>query len=287
MYLTPANHPKPTLNLHCLWEGFGAQILTTRWAADEHKVTRTGHTEYFVIEVMLAGTFEKRSSYGQGMADANVAMLFGPGERFEIDHSCGNSNAGVTIRIEPAALARWLPSTSCRSYGTRSRSATRLVSPSAALNVQCLAGYLSSPCLNPPDPKLVASRLRHCLCQLLAVSPDTSTQIERIQRARQYLNLNFASPVRRSELARAVGCSPWLLSREFMRQVGLTMQAYLNRLRLRAGLRAIVGGCDDLTALGLRVGFSSHSHFSAAFKAEFGLSPRDVRGSIRRSVSHW
>jgi len=239
---------------------------------------------------MISGTFEKRSNHGQGMADSNVAMIFGPGERFEIDHSCGDSNTGITIRIEPTELARWLPSSraSCDLQSTGRRSMTLLVSPSAALEVGSLASFLSSQCLKRPNPGLVATRLRRCLGQLVAVSHDTpvQTRSERVEQARRYLNLNYASPVRRAELARAVDCSPWLLSREFMRQVGITMHAYLNSLRLRAGLRAIFDGCNDLTALGIRLGFSSHSHFSAAFKTAFGLSPRDVRGRSRNSRSH-
>jgi AraC-like DNA-binding protein len=36
---------------------------------------------------------------------------------------------------------------------------------------------------------------------------------------------------------------------------------------------------DDLTALGLDLGFSSHSHFSAAFRQAYGRTPSEFRES--------
>jgi AraC family transcriptional regulator len=39
---------------------------------------------------------------------------------------------------------------------------------------------------------------------------------------------------------------------------------------------------DDLSALALEVGFSSHSHFSAAFRQVYGESPSAFRQSALR-----
>ena len=39
---------------------------------------------------------------------------------------------------------------------------------------------------------------------------------------------------------------------------------------------------EDLTTLGLDLGFSSHSHFSAAFQQAYGRSPSEFRQSALR-----
>ena len=39
---------------------------------------------------------------------------------------------------------------------------------------------------------------------------------------------------------------------------------------------------DDLTALALDLGFSSHSHFTAAFRRAFGRPPAEFRRITRR-----
>lgn len=57
----------------------------------------------------------------------------------------------------------------------------------------------------------------------------------------------------------------------------MPIHCYLNGLRLRAALELVVEGTGDLGELALELGFSSHSHFTAAFRKEFGMSPRAVR----------
>ncbi|MGH7124692.1 MAG: helix-turn-helix domain-containing protein [Stellaceae bacterium] len=39
---------------------------------------------------------------------------------------------------------------------------------------------------------------------------------------------------------------------------------------------------DDLTTLSMDLGFSSHSHFSAAFRQAYGRTPAEFRRSIHR-----
>jgi len=50
------------------------------------------------------------------------------------------------------------------------------------------------------------------------------------------------------------------------------------RLRLARALD-LIAQYDDLSALGLDLGFSSHSHFSAAFRAVYGRTPSEFRQS--------
>jgi AraC-like DNA-binding protein len=46
---------------------------------------------------------------------------------------------------------------------------------------------------------------------------------------------------------------------------------------LIAAVQAILDGCGDLTALALDLGFSSHSHFTDAFRRRFGMAPSSLR----------
>ena len=59
------------------------------------------------------------------------------------------------------------------------------------------------------------------------------------------------------------------------------MPLYRSQLRLRLGRPLdLLGACDDLTQLGLELGFSSHSHFSAAFRQAYGRSPAEFQRSL-------
>ncbi len=80
------------------------------------------------------------------------------------------------------------------------------------------------------------------------------------------------------DLARALDSSPFHLCRVFRRHTGLTVHRYRTRLRLRAAYDRLSDGGTDLTALALELGFASHSHFTDAFRREFGVPPSAVRG---------
>jgi AraC-like DNA-binding protein len=42
----------------------------------------------------------------------------------------------------------------------------------------------------------------------------------------------------------------------------------------------MLGRCDDLTRLSLDLGFSSHSHFTAAFRQAYGRTPAEFQRSV-------
>ena len=79
------------------------------------------------------------------------------------------------------------------------------------------------------------------------------------------------------EVARRVHSSAFHLARVFRAETGFTLHGFRQTLRLRTALERLSGHRNDLTALALELGFSSHSHFSERFRNEFGLAPSKVR----------
>jgi AraC family transcriptional regulator len=77
-------------------------------------------------------------------------------------------------------------------------------------------------------------------------------------------------------IAAEVRGSPVYLTQVFQQVEGLPLYRYQLRLRLARALE-LIPRYDDLTALSLELGFSSHSHFSAAFREAYGRSPSDFR----------
>ena len=65
----------------------------------------------------------------------------------------------------------------------------------------------------------------------------------------------------------------------------MPLYRYQRRLRLARALD-LISQYDDLTALGLDLGFSSNSHFTAAFREVYGYTPSEFRSTaLRRSSS--
>ncbi|WP_206428664.1 helix-turn-helix transcriptional regulator [Mycolicibacterium stellerae] len=81
-----------------------------------------------------------------------------------------------------------------------------------------------------------------------------------------------------SDVATEVGVSPVYLTQVFQRVEGIPMYRYQLQLRLAQALQRL-GEYDDVTDLAIDLGFSSHSHFSAAFKQTYGQTPSQFRRS--------
>ncbi|WP_433301823.1 helix-turn-helix domain-containing protein [Actinoplanes sp. CA-030573] len=80
-------------------------------------------------------------------------------------------------------------------------------------------------------------------------------------------------------LGRAVGWSPWHLSRTFRRVTGCTLNAYRRRLRVRAALDELPASLD-LAALALRMGFADQAHMTRAVREETGHTPGALRQAL-------
>jgi AraC-like DNA-binding protein len=104
------------------------------------------------------------------------------------------------------------------------------------------------------------------------------------EHVRQLLARNPGSSSSLRRLAAAVGWSPCHLCREFRRNCGMTLTAYRNQIRLRTSLDR-VGAGEDLAAVAFDLGFSSHSHFTLAFRKLFGSTPSKFRTSMNGDVT--
>src|SRR5262245_53735551 len=105
---------------------------------------------------------------------------------------------------------------------------------------------------------------------------------DHVEAAKTYLAGRMSERVTLDDVARDVGASPFPLARLLRRRTGAPLRRYLLRLRLRASLERLADGANDLTALALELGFSSHSHFTDSFRREFGRAPSDVRRGASR-----
>jgi AraC family transcriptional regulator len=104
-----------------------------------------------------------------------------------------------------------------------------------------------------------------------------------IRRTKLYVEEHLADQVRLVDIGRAVGASPAYLTATFRRVEGLSLHQYLTQLRLARAL-AELPHTDNLTALALDTGFSSHSHFTSAFRRAFGCTPSQFRLTTRSRV---
>jgi AraC-like DNA-binding protein len=109
------------------------------------------------------------------------------------------------------------------------------------------------------------------------VLEGASRRREWIREAKTLLAARFDRRLALGDVARHLGLSPYYLCRTFRAFTGYTLHGYLNELRLRASLERLHERDDDLTGIALDLGFSSHSHFTSAFRRKFGITPSRFR----------
>jgi AraC-like DNA-binding protein len=107
-------------------------------------------------------------------------------------------------------------------------------------------------------------------------------QRELVERLQAILGLRFAEDLSLAALAGEVGCSPFYLARLFRRATGSSIHAFRVELRLRRSLELVAGSERDLAAVALDLGFGSHSHFTATFRAAYGITPSELRRTASR-----
>jgi AraC-like DNA-binding protein len=95
--------------------------------------------------------------------------------------------------------------------------------------------------------------------------------------ARELLHQRFREPLRLEDVARALYVSTYHLCRVFKEETGMSIHQYLNQLRLRQALKELAHGDIALAELANDLGFCCQSHFTRAFRKEFGVPPGEAR----------
>jgi AraC family transcriptional regulator len=105
----------------------------------------------------------------------------------------------------------------------------------------------------------------------------TPREMQIVHHAKATLAAYYDQPITLESLAEELGISVYHLCHVFRRATGMTLWREIQQLRVRAGLQRLAEGERDLTQLAIALGYSHHSHFSAAFRQQLGLTPSDAR----------
>lgn len=88
-----------------------------------------------------------------------------------------------------------------------------------------------------------------------------------------------------SGLASELGMSESSLKRAFRKSFGMSIYAYFQSHRLRQAKKLLSQGEMNVTEVAFSVGFSNHSHFSRAFKRQFGIPPKNMLSHSENTFS--
>jgi AraC-like DNA-binding protein len=225
------------------------------------------------------GVYVRHVGNHQAVAEANQVLFFNATEGYRVSHPVSGGDACLSLAISEPLLRELAP---LAFLGDNARPAFRPQRLRIDARAQALVAVLRHSLRQNIAGPLEAESLALTLAQR-ALGPRTThaagASLGR-QRLVDRVKLVLAShPARRwtlAEIAAEVGGSPVYLTQVFQQVEGLPLYRYQLRLRLARALD-LLAQYDDLTALSLDLGFSSHSHFSAAFRQVYGRSPSEFR----------
>lgn len=93
-----------------------------------------------------------------------------------------------------------------------------------------------------------------------------------IQRARDYMDINYSENITLDELAAIAYLSPFQFIRSFQREIGLTPHAYLIHRRVMQARLLLKAGWTAARAA-VETGFTDQSHLHRHFKRMLGVTP--------------
>ena len=97
--------------------------------------------------------------------------------------------------------------------------------------------------------------------------------------ARDYIHDNWHMSFSLQDLAKASGCSPYHLAREFGKQYSLPPHSYLTHLRISRAINLLLSG-ESIASVAVDVGYFDQAHFSRIFRKITGYPPKKFVRSI-------
>ena len=257
---------------------------------DPRREERSGHHE---VVFPRGGAFVKHVAGREVLADANHVIFFNGDEPYRVTHPIDGGDDCTVFRFAPHVLR-----------------------DAIAEHDEWVEDRPGAPFAHTHGPAQPAELMRQHVCRATARGGDLETdelaiellgsvldsayavrgQPPRARRAatsrahreiahatQSMLNEHFASAMDLAQVARRVHASPYHLARLFRRETGLSIHQYRGRLRLAASLQRLADDERDLTALALDLGYSSHAHFTDAFRRAFEITPSDFRRCATRA----
>ncbi len=251
------------------------------------------------IVFVRRGLFQRTHRHEAVLADPGTVLFFNRGEAYRYAHPLPGGDACTILELAPSlareVVARHAPADAERRDGPFRYGGAPASARVLSLQYELLASVAQRPPAIAVDDLLAeiadeslrgAYHLRGGQERREPCDHTTRRRhAELAEAARLALNARLAAPPSLAELARALGCSPFHLSRTFHRVAGLPLRRYLRRLRACAAAERIAGGAKDLTRLALELGFADHAHFTNTFREEWGLPPSRFRARLRAGRS--
>ena len=213
------------------------------------------------------GVYVRHVGRSEAVAEANQVLFFNRGEGYQISHPVAGGDACLSLSINE--------STRAELGSQKPNELRRRIAGGAQTLLVQLRHRLVNKCITVLEAESMTLALaRNALGERAA--RGTAGNRKLVERAKLVLASDLTRRWTLSDVAAEVGVSPIYLTQLFKQVEGMPLYRYQLRLRLARALE-LLGQVDDISALSMDLGFSSHSHFTAVFRRAYGCTPVQFR----------
>jgi AraC family transcriptional regulator len=225
------------------------------------------------------GAYVRHLGQDDAVAEANQVLFFNRNDGYKVSHPINGGDACLTLQVDEELLRELAPKELLRDGPIVAFRQQRMpIDPRAQALVALLRHSLDQGIAEPLEAESLALTLVRRTLRPAAVRAPTNSPARQklVDRAKLLLTSDLSRRWTLAEIAAEVGGSAVYLTQVFQQIEGMPLYRYQLNLRLARALD-LMAEYDDLTALGLELGFSSHSHFTSAFQRTYGRSPSEFR----------
>lgn len=231
------------------------------------------------------GVYVRHVGSEQAVADANHVLFFNAGESYQVSHPIDGGDASLSLSLSDPVLLELAPASLLNARAIPGfRCQYQRIDPRAQILVALLRHSLENGTIEPLEAESLSLTLvaRSLGPRTSHVPQATYARTRLADRVKVLLASDLSRRWTLAEIAAEIGGSPVYLTQVFQQVEGIPLYRYHLRLRLARALD-LIARYDDLSALALDLGFSSHSHFTAAFRQAYGRSPTAFMQSTQQS----
>ena len=225
------------------------------------------------------GAYVRHLGQDEAVAEANQVLFFNANDGYKVSHPVRGGDSCLTLQVQEELLRELAPKALLREGPTLAFRQQRMgIDPRAQALVALLRHSLDKGIAEPLEAESLALTLvrRTLRPQAIRARAHSIARQKLVDRAKLLLTSDLSRRWTLGDIAAEVGGSAVYLTQVFQQVEGLPLYRYQLNLRLARALD-LMAEYDDLTALGLDLGFSSHSHFTSAFQRTYGRSPSEFR----------
>ncbi len=253
------------------------ELLVGEWrcaGTDPSPTPSLEESRHFEISIQRRGSHTRVTGPERALADPAHVVLQEAGDRYRLSYPAAQRELSTVILVAPGLVAETL-----RAHGTGPALRRRAVPMAATV---ALAHHELQRAIATTSPLAITEAALALVAAVLGAAADrrevdpspSAAQRILVEEIQHQLARRFREPLTLEDIAASVGVSTFHASRTFRRLLGTPMHRHLMHLRLLAALELLDERRGNWSALALEVGFSSHSHFTTAFRAAFGRSPK-------------